>query len=376
MILPRATALVAGLLLVAASCPSSSPRSGRTSTGLQSDGPTPPARPSPSPQNLMVRRTLDFDSPTVSGEILATIPYGEGAQELGFVPVCTRNCSPPCPCTTPFQPSAFDIDSRDRVWILDNAKRRVAVFRAPSDFLFDVPGNNRLLLIAADLQWVGDQAVALSQNPRFESKLLAIQQATEIRRSSIVFEGEPAETTHLWTDDSRMFTTVFREEGLSDEEVPVEVTLNESGDSAAEEVPGRPFLDGWLLFQDYVGPRIIPLAVSSAEHNWRLEIRLRLQQTIEGEKKSRAGNVSWESEVDPAGTIHLLVFAGTQGRHAADDYWYLQVSPDGAVGDPLHLKGPSRRDDQQLRRLTLDAGSRPVVMWAGRKSARLEILTF
>jgi hypothetical protein len=177
----------------------------------------------------------------------------------------------------------------------------------------------------------------------------------------------------LWTHGTRLFSTVFRTDGLTDEEVPVEVTLDD-GEAAAVEVPGRPFLDGWSLFQDYAGNQTVTLEVSASTARWRVEIDLELRQSVEGRSVARRGHVSWESEIAPDGTSHLLLFAGTEGRHATDGYWYLGVAPDGAVGPVVPLQGPSRRDDQQSRRLTLDGEGNPVLMWAGRRALRFERL--
>jgi len=121
VILSKATSLALGLLLLVAAAACSS-------KDKQPDGGS-------RPKVLNVERVLDFDAPGYQGQPLVEIPYGGRAEELGFVPRCTATCSPPCPCTAQIQASAFDIDESGNVWILDNAKERVAVFfpfRAPS----------------------------------------------------------------------------------------------------------------------------------------------------------------------------------------------------------------------------------------------------
>jgi hypothetical protein len=257
------------------------------------------------------------------------------------------------------------------LWILDNAKARLAVF-SPSGELADERRGGDLLLRAADVQVQGDGAFVLSQNDEARARLLSFTGAGEEQRSPISFRGRQADAYQLWTSDARLFTTVFLQDGLSDEEVPVEVAHEVSGDAAATEVPGRPFLDGWSLFQRYAGSRLIPLEVSSEEHRWRLTIELELVDSTDGEAETRRGHVSWESEISPDGTFHLLLFAGTEGRNPVDGYWYLTVDASGRVDDPVRLRGPAIRDDQQSRRLSLDGDGVPTLMWAGRRGVRVE----
>lgn len=363
----RALAALLGLFLAAAGC----------SAG---DGPTPEGRRGPAvastgegpPESTEVTRTLDFDAPRRRGELVARVPYGDAPSQVGFVPVCTEKCSPPCPCTAPIQPVAADVDDAGRVWVADTAKSRLAVFEPPSELSF-ATARSPLLFSASDLQVSGGRGIVLSQDDRHRARVLSFDEAGEESHSTLSFEGGTAEAYQLWTHGTRLFSTVFRTDGVTDEEVPVEVTLDD-GKAAAVEVPGRAFLDGWSLFQDYAGNQTVTLEVSASTARWRVEIDLEIRQSVGGRSVTRRGHVSWESEIAPDGTFHLLLFAGTEGRHATDGYWYLAVAPDGAVGSVVPLQGPSRRDDQQSRRLTLDAEGDPVLMWAGRRALRFERL--
>lgn len=337
------------------------------------DGRAPPAVASTGeqgPESTEVTRTLDFDAPRRRGELVARVSYGDAPSQVGFVPVCTEKCSPPCPCTAPIQPVAADVDDAGRVWVADTAKSRLAVFEPTSELSF-ATARSALLFSASDLQVTGGQGIVLSQDNRHRARVLSFDEAGEESRSTLSFEGGTAEAYQLWTHGTRLFSTVFRTDGLTDEEVPVEVTL-EDGEAAAVEVPGRPFLDGWSLFHDYAGDQTVALEVSASSARWRVEINLELRQSVEGRSAPRRGHVSWESEIAPDGTFHLLLLAGTEGRLATDGYWYLAVAPDGAVGPVLPLQGPSVRDDQQSRRLSLDAEGDPVLMWAGRRALRFE----
>lgn len=339
------------------------------------DGRAAPAATSPGEEareSTEVTRTLDFEAPRRRGGLVTRIPYGDGPSRVGFVPACIEKCSPPCPCTAPIQPVAADVDAAGRVWVADTAKSRVAVFEPTSELSF-ATARTPLLLSASDLQLSEGRGIVLSQDDRHKARVLSFDEAGGQTRSALSFEGGRAEAYRLWTHGTRLFSTAFRTDGLTDEEVPVEVTIDE-GEAVAAEVPGRPFLDGWSLFQGYAGNRTVALEVSASTARWRVAIDLEIRQSVGGRSVERRGHVSWESEIAPDGTFHLLLFAGTEGRHATDGYWYLAVAPDGAVGPVVPLQGPSRRDDQQPRRLTLDEDGNPVLMWARRRALRFERL--
>ena len=333
-----------------------------------------PAADPPAPaESLEATRRLDFADRPQRGELITTVEYGDARGDVGFLPACRRDCPPPCPCSTPMQPAAYDVDDKGRLWILDNAKARLVVF-SPSGELARAMRGGELLLRASDVQVSDGAAFVLSQNDHGRARLLSFVEAGEHERSPITFRGRAADAYRLWATGPRLFTTVFLQDGLSDEEVPVEITHDATRKASATEVPGRPFLDGWSLFRRYAGSRLIPLEVSSSEHGWRLTIELELVQSTGGRTEERRGHVSWESEIAPDGTFHLLLFAGTEGGNAVDGYWYLAVAPDGTVGEPIRLSGPLVRDDQQSRRLSLDADGDPVLMWAGRRGVRIERL--
>ena len=374
MILPRSVLAFAStaVLVFVIGCSSSEVPSGSRADLARESTSAYSATPSPTLVASVAHRTLDFEDRGTDGSILARIPYGAPVQKIGLAPTCRRNCAPPCPCSAPVQASAFDIDDSGRFWVLDNAKRRVVVFDESARYLFHVDGG-RDLLVASDLQRLGNEAIALSQDRRSLSRIITLDKSNNIERSRVSFEGDPVAASRLIASGERLFSTVFYESDLSEEEVPVEL-LSDGEASSAAEVPGRPFLDGWLLFEGYVGPRVLPLSVSTSQYEWSREIRFKLKQSVGGRSKARRGNISWETEVDPAGIIHLLVFAGTDGREATDGYWYLMVEPDGTVGVPIHLRGPTSRDDQQARRLTLDSTGRPVVMWARGRAAVFELI--
>ncbi len=172
------------------------------------------------------------------------------------------------------------------------------------------------------------------------------------------------------TSGESIYYTVFEQAGLSTEEVPVEVVLSPN-EATMEEVPGVPFLDGWVEFEPFVDDRVVPLTVTSTEVNWSREIHLRLQ-TSRG--NFAPGRVAWEREVAPDGTVHFLLFAGTYGKRRIDDWWYLKVTNDGTVGTPVRLQRASELGGP-YRHLALDSSGLPFAMWVHRKNLIVEDLS-
>lgn len=323
-----------------------------------------------------VRRTLDFSDSSTPRKRLMSIPYGKRRRELGFAPICRGSgCAPPCPCSAQVQPSSHDVDRHGRVWIADQVKRRIAVFNGQGKFL---PGITATELDSNlfDLQVVSDSVAVLRQQ-QGESQLIVIS-GSSVTTHDITFNGEEVDlSTEISSDDTSLFSVNFvQDEDLTEREVPVRLGLPESpkSDSEAEKVPGRPFRDGWLHFQGFAGARVVPLKVASSDYEWSKEIRFTLKQRVGKKTVRKRGNVSWELEIGPDGSIHLLLFAGTYGKSRVDGYWYLRVAPDGAVGTPTKLAGPRTDDDQQTRRLTLDQHGDPLLMWAGRRGVLIEAL--
>ncbi|MPZ91081.1 MAG: hypothetical protein GEU68_05545 [Actinobacteria bacterium] len=254
-------------------------------------------------------------------------------------------------------------------------KGRTAVFDNHGNFLRGIT-ETELGVNLLDLQVV-NESVAVLRQQQGESQLLLIN-GSSVTTHDISFHDEAVDlSSHISSDDTSLFSVNFVEdEDLNEREVPVKLDLPEDAqsDSEAEVVPGRPFRDGWLHFQGFEGDRVIPLKVSSSDYEWSREIKFTLKQGAARKLVRKRGNISWELEIGPDGSIHLLLFAGSVGRNRVDGYWYLKVAPDGSVGSPIKLAGPRRADDQQTRRLTLDQQGDPLVMWAGRRGVLIEAL--
>ncbi|MQA98793.1 MAG: hypothetical protein GEU78_00630 [Actinobacteria bacterium] len=319
-------------------------------------------------------RTLDFGSEPVETKVVYRIPYGDPADELGFAAPCESNCEPPCPCSAQVQPAAFDIGPSGAPGVLDVAKGRVALYSQTGlDRAVDL---GSLGPRAFDVQ-IGDRGdvVVLAQRGDYSTAFILKPSAGGTSTVGVRLNGMRAETgTHFSLAGDRVFLSAFLQEDFVEEEVPIGVPLSPADRGNASEVPGRPFLNGWFVFEDFRGDQVIPLGVRSAEYDWFQEVEFRLQvpdRTDGGEKK---GQVSWELEIDPDGTLHLLIFAGTYGRGAVDGYWYLTVEADGRVGQPQRLSGPSEPDDQQTRHLSLDPQGDPVLMWARGDGVEFETL--
>jgi hypothetical protein len=361
----RQVVLAAGCLLLAAACSGFEPRGTSGSAQRNEQSPS----PSSTAQSTTVRRTLDFEADRLRGQQLYSVDYGDSESSVGYIPPC-RACADPCPCTVPLQPSSFDIDSQGDLWVLDTAKQRVAKFDSAS--IYASSWRQRGIgLRSTDLRVDDSRGVVLWQDRSFFSRL-AIQEGGSRRAVRIHHDGEPQQGgNEFLLAAEHAYLNVFVEETLGDEEErALKVNLS---DGSGEISQGRPFLDGWLLLRLYEGPRLIPLAVESSQHNWEVTIRFQLRHGANGESRRAPGHISWETEVSEDGVIHLLIAASIE-RPGLQGYWYLQVAPDGSVGQPIPLAGPTRRDDQQVRRLTLAPKGDPHFMWAMKKRVIVETL--
>lgn len=352
--------------LVLAACVTSSP-SQADSASISDDAIQ--ITPSPTASSSTVVRTLDFDDDRLRGDQVFAVPYGESRSHVGYIPPC-RSCADPCPCTVPIQPSSFDVDSRGHLWILDIAKERAAEFDSDSTYVSS--WNQRGIgLRSTDLQVDESRQTVLWQDRGFFSRL-AVREEGSGRSVRVEYEGEPQQggSTFVLQGEVGYLNVFIEEQPGSEEESVLAFNL---ADGAGEIAKGRPFLDGWLLFRPYEGPRLIPLAVESTQHSWEVTLKLQTRRSVGGESRTARGHVSWETEVSPNGDIHLLIAASIE-RDRLQGYWYIGVSPDGTVGKPVPLSGPTRRDDQQARRLTLAPDGRPLFMWLMKKRIVVESL--
>lgn len=335
----------------------------------------------------VVRRTLDFSEARRAGDLINRFEYGGSRNVLGAAATCVgSSCNRPCPCTLPIPPASFDLDDVGRYWINDWAKGRVAVFGPRGRFRFAVkaPGNNYRNM---DIQFHSDEMLVLRHVSDGGLGLFGVmgRRVTHVR-SVKVNDERYSGSTRFWTTGDRVFVFLHGRvdspaccEGFAELGFP-----SQPYSYAVEPVPGLPFFDGWLIERrdpDETGRKIIYVADASP-HAWTREIRFRLVQERDGQQRDVQGGVSWEIEIAPDGSVHILLFAGTFGpdRHRADGYWYLSIAADGQVSKAIALRAPNPRDDNQpnptyqYRRLTLDENGLPLVMWAGPKAARIERL--
>lgn len=314
---------------------------------------------------------LSFDDEEHTGDVRYAIEYGRGRRTLGYLPVCLSNsCALPCPCSTQIQPSAFDVDSDGHLWILDVAKERLAKFGQDGSYLSQM-GRAVLDQRVFDLQLVDDRPVVLSQSTGFYGRLAFPNVHSKMNQSVIRFDGKPVEAyPPLVPGNTSVYLTLLVSSKEDEKSIPAQVGLaDDERHRTATEVPGIPFLDGWLLYQEPAGEQTIPLAVTSNSESWSLQIEFLIKRKSEGNPIS--GTISWETAIDREGVIHLLILAGTARKPLLSGYWYLKVFPDARLSGPVALTGPSISDSQQSRRLALDSEGRPLIMWAKKHSVEI-----
>jgi hypothetical protein len=335
-----------------------------------SSGASATAAPSPSPSPTTRTETieLDFSEPGAVGRVLFRLPYGEGKGRVGYLPPCLKaSCERPCPCSTQIQPVSFAPHPDGGVWVLDPVKERVARFSAQGGFVkkLAVPGND---LLNSDVVLMDKRLVVLGQRQRRDGDRISSLESGRSDTKVLRLEGDPVPAHSLTNSGGRLFTTVFVEDYTR--EIPVEVAR----DGTASEVPGVPFLDGWKHHRDFAGHTTIPLQVSSTPYNWSMEIDAALLREIDGKRREVPGTLYWEFVISEQGEIHLYIHAQTEKGGSIDADWLLTVSPEGLVGEPVKLRGPTGPDDQQSRHLALDPDDRPMAMWAGKKGLLFEAL--
>lgn len=318
-----------------------------------------------------VERTLSFNEPGVHGDVLYRIRFGDREEQLGRI-----TCDEP-DCGLPVVPNSFDIDRRGRLWVLDDAKRRVAVFDEEGAFLFAVP-IRRPAASPFDLRCVERRTVALVQDWDFSGRLITIAGGERIGDHLITFGPVPPITADRFqgTRPGRVYLHLFAGRAHN-QEVDSVIPIPASGHKApAREVPGRPFLDGWLSYRELRHRRwnVIPLSARSSELAWDVNIRFRFEQRIDGEIISPEGVVVYlDAEVDDRGWIHYVLFAGTWGEDPRDGFWYLRVSPTGKVGMPVRLaQTMDDEEDRVNRHLTLGPDGQPLTMWLDRQALVVE----
>jgi hypothetical protein len=258
--------------------------------------------------------------------------------------------------------------------VLDPVVPRVTVFSARGRPLFDVR-LGKLGYRAFDLQVVGRSVFVAVQDRSFHGRLLEFDLNGSRERSlRVMYEGDPTGIYgRVDVVDDRMFHATLTGP-LEDEEVFVELVPR--GDRVeAKEVSGWPIGDGVLEYPESALDATIPLRESGSQ-GWSKDIRFRFSMKVNGRRITPTGVVSWgDMEIDPAGAIHFLLFAGTYNKAAQDGLWYLKVSPEGEVGRPIKLADPERDDGGQTsRRLTLSATGEPFAMWTDRRGLTVESL--
>lgn len=326
---------------------------------------------------MSVHRTLDFGAQSRRGRTRWLIPYGRAEGTVGFAQACVppEDCEPPCPCEVPIVPSAFDIDKRGRLWVLDPVVPRVAVFSADGRFGVEVP-LGELGYRSLDLQVVGDRVLLAVQDRDFYGRFIEFDLKGS-RRSSlpVLHKGRRAGVYgRVDVVNDRMFHAILvgplEDEGLFAEMVP------QAGRVIAREAAGWPLLDQTLEYPPGALDATIPLHVMGP-NGWAVDISFEFVMRLGSRRLTSPGIVSWgDMEIDHEGAIHLLVFAGTDRRRKnVDGLWYLKVSPEGDVGRLVKLREPERDDGSQAsRRLTLSANGEPFVMWTDAEGLRIETL--
>lgn len=315
-------------------------------------------------------RVLDLEAEPMRVPALTRIPYGARRDRLGYLPPCTgRRCADPCPCSAHLQPGSFDLDATGAAWILDAAKERLAVFDATGELVRaqPLPGVGYR---AWDVQAHPDFTIVMSQDVDYYGRVTFVA-PDSVRAGAIRYEGSPIATGGPVTvDGDAGYVAAFEDTPTGDEELFLSVPLEPARSLRATQALGRPMLDGWLLLREYRGDRVIRLAYEAPVGSWETHLRL-LTRTAGDHAPRDRGIISWEIEIAPDGTIHLLVHGA---RARSSGYWYVRVAADGTPGDVVRLEGPRIADDQQSRRLTLDASGRPFVMWAQRRGVVISSL--
>lgn len=366
------SSLACGLLVAAAGCDSEAPR-----RSVPRVTPSASTAPPEAGEPVVIEVALNYTDPGRQGRALYDLPYGDVEDRLGGAPVCLHEgCELPCPCSVPVAPAAFDVDDRGRLWVVDAAKGRIAVFGRDSRFLFSVTtGRNDYRV--QDLQVVDGRPIALRQGDDFSAQVFEVigRKPGVIRR--VYGDGEALSGgSPLSVSQDELFTYLWE---------PVDEIGEPFGFARIDPLTGRrralatsaegvPFSTGTYVYPRYVGDRAAQVIVESVDDPHNLELRFRLLVPGLSKTEARKGVVSREVEVAPDGTLHLLLFAGTYGRDKQDGYWYLRIAPDGTVGRPVHLREPDSGPNDpgpnhQLRRLALDEDGEPLIMLAGPSGA-------
>lgn len=306
------------------------------------------------------------------------IPYGRTTGTVGFAETCVppEDCQPPCPCEVPIVPTAFDVDHRDRLWVLDPVVPRVAVFSPDGRPEFEVP-LGELGYRSLDLQVVDDRVLVAVQDRDFHGRFIEFDLRASRRGSIPVLHKGRRAGIYGRVDvvGHRMFHSILVGP-LEDEELFVEL-VPQAGRIIARGTAGWPLLDQTLEYPPGALDATIPLHVVGL-NGWAIDISFEFVMELGSRRLTPPGIVSWgDMEIDHEGAIHLLVFAGTDRRGKnVDGLWYLKVSPDGDVGRLVKLRQPERDDGTQTsRRLTLSDAGEPFVMWTDSDGLRIETLT-
>lgn len=375
LLMHRTRALLVVLMALVAGCTSAEPRRPIASRTVES----PAASPSPTElEPSVVRRTLDFTARGRRGETQWLIPYGRTVGTVGFADTCVppEDCQPPCPCTVPMVPTAFDVDKRGKLWVLDSVVPRVAVFSPDGRSAFEIP-LGELGYRSLDLQVVDDRVLVALQDRDFQGRFIEFDlEGSRSGSMPVLYKGGRAGVYgRIDVVDDRMFHAILV--GASGDEELFAELVPQAGHIIAREAAGWPLLEQTLEYPPGALDATIPLHVAGP-NGWVVDISFEFVMRVGSRRISPPGIVSWgDMEIDHEGAIHLLVFAGTDRRRKnVDGLWYLKVSPEGEVGRMVKLKGPERDDGSQTsRRLTLSHAGEPFVMWTDSDGLRIETMT-
>lgn len=334
-----------------------------------------PASHLPASEPSVVTRTLDFESAPARAPIRYRLAFGKGRHEVGWAPVCLkRDCKPPCPCSAQAQPSSFDIDEKGKVWVVDSAKGRVAVFAPNGSFEQAVRGGG-IDYRSSDIHVTRLRKIVTGQE-FFKTYYSEILPDGTVLKQPLLYRGERIGAISFFHEDEGRFSTVAlipRGEGELERVQSVELVFD-SQHAHALETPGRPYAIGWLANDRSPEGRIV-FKVESLLEPLHLVVKFRFRQLVDGAPRFVSGATPYDLEIDEDGTFHVLLKAGTFSRYPVSGSWYMTITREGEVSQPIRLRDPKRRDDQQQRHLALDEEGRPFYMTAGRDALLIEDLS-
>ena len=344
----RRAAFLIAIVLVACT-------SGAVSDRERASPPSAVASPSVLPRLVL---TADLSERAPPWHRVTRIPFGDGADELGYVPVGRHT-------PVPYVPKAFAVSGDGSMWFLDPVKHRLAHYSPRGGFLGEIDGVpfDRFHPSPRDIAMVKGTPVVLQESlddsrafvlaPRREDGSTSVpvhDASSALLVSNLIQTPDPSSSMVIGHVDGRAFR--IGEPVISHPRGVVDLGLWASG--RVRFLPGMPLADGSFVrlrmvdFSDMEATFLAPSGTSSV-----LPVRFRL--TSGRRRISSVTSAEFDTALSRgvACLIRIAPDSPTDSVRYGGGRWFLELSDDGSPLVWERLPMPKFNDNEVVRHLAV-----------------------